>query len=308
MAMIILHPNTYSNSCISGLKLWVFIVLPSSLPFFFLTTLFTQTGTLITLSQKLNKLSFTLFKQKGICFYAFLMSVLSGYPVGSRICYDLYTQGLINNHEAEKLSLLSSTSGPIFVIGAVGVTMFKSTLIGAILFLTHILSAIIVGVLVRNHGKTKALPNALLYPQKVNNILYDSVYQSVISSLVVGGFISIFYVIADIVKHTNLLYPIEFVFSKILLVFGENPKLANSFLIGIIECTRGCRDLSTLPISPLIVALTGTLISFGGISIIMQSLAFLKGAKVKVLFFLKGKLLHALLTFILAFLFSFLFL
>ena len=296
--MIVLSPEKYSSSCILGLKLWAFTVLPSLLPFFFLTTLLTKTGTLLSLSEKLSPVSKFLFKQKGVSFYAFVMSILSGYPIGSRIVYDLKTQNVISRSESEKLSVLASTSGVIFIIGVVGITMFKSKTIGVLLYLTHILSAVLVGIIFRNHGNLTRNENFKIN-HPTDSILYESVYGSVISSLIVGGFISIFYVFTDVALNNNLLTPIEFIFDKIFTLFGGNKEVARAFSVGLIECTRGCKELSALPITPLTIALSGALISFSGLSIIMQSLAFLQKAEVNSLFFIKGKLLQTLITFIL---------
>lgn len=303
---IVLNPEKYSNSCILGIKLWAFTVLPSLLPFFFLTTLLTKTGTLLSLSEKLSPLSKFLFKQKGVSFYAFVMSILSGYPVGSRIVYDLYSQNIITKRESEKLSVLASTSGVIFIIGVVGINMFKSKIIGITIYLTHILSAVLVGVIFRNHGKNSSEVGNYKMSLNLDNSLYENVYSSVISTLIVGGFISIFYVFTDVILNYNLLLPLQFIFDKIFIFLGGNKEISRAFTIGLIECTRGVKELSVLPNSPLIIALSGCLISFSGLSIIMQSLAFLQKAKVNSWFFIKGKILHTLITFLsLYLLFSF---
>ena len=298
IVMILINPDEYSNSCILGLKLWAFTVLPSLLPFFFLTTLLTKTNTLLSLSEKLSPLSKFLFKQKGISFYAFIMSIISGYPVGSRIVYDLYSQKVITKSESEKLSVLASTSGVIFIIGVVGINMFKSKVIGLAIYLTHVLSAVLVGIIFRNHGDYSNETDNFKMNLNAENSLYESVYSSVISSLIVGGFISIFYVFTDVALNNNLLLPFEFIFDKAFLFLGGNKEISRAFSVGLIECTRGAKELSLLPLSPLTVALSGALISFSGISIIMQSLAFLQKAKVNSWFFIKGKLLQTLLTFI----------
>ena len=66
------------------------------------------------------------------------MSILSGYPVGSRIVADLYSNGSLGRAEAERLSYLCSTSGPMFILGSVGSAMFGDGKAGAILFASHL--------------------------------------------------------------------------------------------------------------------------------------------------------------------------
>ena len=301
MLMLILFPDRYITSCINGLKLWALTVLPSLLPFFFLTSLLTQTGTLVSLSKKITPLTKFLFNQKGISAYAFIMSILSGYPVGSRIICDLYSQNIISKGEAERLSVLATTSGPLFIIGAVGIGMFNDKIIGFIIYLAHVLSAILVGIIFRNHGKSLSLDNAFSIKESDNNVLYNCVYNSVISSLIVGGFVSVFYVFAEVISDFNILFPIELLLQKPLSLFGGDISTSKAYVIGFIECTKGCKELSSIAINPLNISLSASLISFGGISIILQSLTFLKKAKVSALFFLKGKILQTLFTLVIVY-------
>lgn len=301
MAMLILFPDRYINSCIEGLKLWALTVLPSLLPFFFLTTLLTQTGTLVSLSKKITPITKFLFNQKGISAYAFIMSILSGYPVGSRIICDLYSKNVISKDEAERMSVLATTSGPLFIIGAVGIGMFNDKIIGFIIYLAHILSAILVGIIFRSHGKTSEQNNNFFIDEADNNLLYNCVYSSVISSLIVGGFVSVFYVFAEILSDFNILFPIAYLAQTPLEVLGGDISTAKAYVIGFIECTKGCKDLSQICVSPLTISLSASLISFGGISIILQSLTFLKKAKVSAKFFMKGKLLQTIFTLILVY-------
>ena len=232
--------------------------------------------------------------------YAFFMSIISGYPVGSRICYDLYNNNLISKGEASRISLLSSTSGPLFVIGAVGINMFNNKMYGVVIYISHVLSAIFTALIFRNYGDK---PQPLSYTTKkttTNNILYDCMYSSVTSSIIVGGFISIFYVISQIFYDFKLLSPLTAIFSFVLSPFNLPKSTASALSIGIIECTSGCLQLSSISNSVVNCALSSALISFGGISIIMQSLAYLTKIGVKPLFFITGKLIQTTLSFLIS--------
>ena len=58
------------------------------------------------------------------------MSILSGYPIGAKIIHDLYSKDLITEEDAKRMSIFSTTSGPIFIIGAIGVGMLKNYKLG----------------------------------------------------------------------------------------------------------------------------------------------------------------------------------
>ncbi|MBR2376262.1 MAG: hypothetical protein IKA85_00595 [Clostridia bacterium] len=299
MLMLVIFPDKYVNSTMQGIKLWGLTVLPSLLPFFFLTQLLTATGVFNGISNKATKLTYPLFKCNGISAYTFLMSVLSGYPVGSRIVYDLKSNDLISKSESTKIGLLASTSGPLFIIGAVGIGMFNNKIIGAIIYISHIVSAILVGTIFRNYGNDENIKTTAHFKNKEQgNVLYNSIYNAVISSIIVGGFISVFYVFSEILVDTKILTPIEKIFEFLFKFLGGSKETSHSFTIGIIEATNGIKRLSQLENLYLTVPLSCALISFGGISIIMQSLIYLQKAEVKPLVFILGKLLQTVISFI----------
>lgn len=299
MLALIIFPDRYIKSCKSGLLLFATAVMPSLLPFFFLTQLLTITGVLFDLSNKASKLTTPLLRCGGLSLYAYLMSVISGYPVGSRIVYDLYSNGLISKGESTRISLLASTSGPLFVIGAVGIGMFNNKIYGFAMYISHILSSVITAVIFRFYGdepkNTTLLSNSNISP----TFLYDSIYNAVISVLLVGGFVSIFYVFAEILSDFKLLTPLEKLFELLLLPFNANPQTANGVSLGIIETTMGSKFLSTLNLGILGPSLCSLIISFGGLSIIMQSLIYLQRASVKPYIFLLGKIVQAIIAFFL---------
>ena len=99
----------------------------------------------------------------------------------------------------------------------------------------------------------------------------------------------------------KILLPIEKFFSLVLSPFGASNQTAKAFSLGIVECTKGCRELSVLSNVKLSASLSCALISFGGISIIMQSLIYLIKAEVKPLTFIFAKVLQTVFSFILSY-------
>lgn len=302
MAIILLKPETYVSSAAEGLKLWALVVVPSLLPFFFFTTMLSKIGVTKRIAKVYDKPCRKLFGTNGISAYVFLMSVLSGYPVGAKIIGDLGENGLISDVEATKMSTFCSTSGPLFIIGSIGVGMFGSVKTGRAIFLSHILSAILTGLVFRFYGSKKHISSKVSPPdsvirsrneEKSANILYDCAYSSVISLAVVGGFICVFYLVADVFQNFNLLFPLVFLINSVV----KNADVSSAFCYGLIECTRGCKMLSICRLSTYSPAFASAIISFGGLSVIVQSICFLKKAKAKTSVFLLAKLVQTILAF-----------
>lgn len=296
--ILAIYPDRYVKTTYDGIILWAVCVLPSLLPYFFLTALLTRTGVLKRFSKLFNPLTEKLFKLSGISFYVFLMSVISGYPVGSKLIADLYENNVITQNEAKKMSVLCSTSGPLFVIGAIGTTMFGNKTVGFIIYLAHVLSALISGIIFRNigdlHSSNATAKNYA--PPPNNDVLYECVYGAVTSSLIVGGFVSIFYVLSEVLLDFGILSPFTYLFSLALKPLGGTSETAKAISMGLIEFTKGCKLISTNGANLISVSTACFLVSFGGLSVIMQSITFLQKSKVSPAFFIIGKLLQAVIS------------
>ncbi len=281
---MISQPAKFISQALNGISAWAFNVLPSVLPFMFFTRILSALNTLPRLTQPFSSVSTKLFKTPAISFYAFIMAILSGYPVGSKMVADLYTQGQITKEDAFRMTSFCSTSGPMFIIGAVGIGMFGNALVGYILFISHAIGAILNGLIYRNLKVKVTLPSENETPQpstKSSHIdLSDIVLNSTLSILSVGCIITIFFIVIECLSPLlNLL-----------------PQNISFFLEGIVEITKGCIDLSTLPNKFVAVSLCSFVISFGGISTLLQSLTMLSKVKMPVRLFILQKLTHALFS------------
>ena len=326
---MIISPAKFIKEGLNGISAWAFNVLPSVLPFMFFTKALSSLGQMEKLTHPFQRVTKTLFNTPPISFYAFFMAILSGYPVGSKMIADLYMQGKITQEDAYRMSAFCSTSGPMFIIGAVGIGMFKNSLVGYILFLSHILSAFLNGLIYRKlglkndykdkptkknisqttkiQGKNKlknkddkfSQKNTINTQSKNNEIkinqnsdtnlnranektpdISEIVLSSTLAILSVGCIITIFFIIIECL-------------SPIFNLFPEN---ISALLEGIVEITKGCLSLSTLSNIKLAVILASFVISFGGISTLLQSITMLRQVKIPIKLFALQKLTHALLS------------
>lgn len=301
MAMLILYPEKYIAASASGLLLFARLVLPALLPFMFMTAILTGIGGAELISRAFSPLTDKLFKSGGLSPYVYFMSVLSGYPVGSKIIADLYENKTISSAQAAKMATFCSTSGPLFIIGSVGAGMLGDKNLGFLLYGVHIISGIICGVIFR--GKAQSSPPLLMKKQNADQILNKAMLESALSLLCVGGFITVFYILAHILQDIGALLPLEMFLKLIFLPFSNSGAAAKPMSVGLVEMTLGCELLSAQSGTFSLCAVS-FLIAFGGLSIIIQQLMFLKKAKVCAGFFLLTKTVHAFLSFFLCFLLS----
>lgn len=299
MVMMLVDPSYYLESATRGLTLFATTVLPSLFPFFFCATLLTKIGGASVISNVLKKPVKLLFNSPPEGAYVMTLSMLSGYPVGAGMISELYRGGAITTDEAKTICAYASTSGPVFMLGTLGSAIFHNPAVGIIALSAHYLAAILNGVIFRtrkNAKRSEAHPADILGS---DNALSESITRATASMLAVGGFIVIAGMLVDTLAKFDLL---------LLLSNNLPPDAAQTLtalLYGLIEMTRGSLECAKIPDLQLATALAAALISFGGISVFMQSYNFLSPCKIKAREFVLRKLCQSLLTFVFAFLYGF---
>lgn len=288
---IIIYPERYISSCLQGFAMWAECVLPSLFPFMVITLIMIKSGFAEKASLPLKKVTglFNLPPAAAVCF---IISICSGYPAGSKCVLEFFENGSISAKDAKKLSALCSTSGPLFIIGSVGVKMLGDKSAGWKILLAHFLSVLIITLIISFFSKKDGDADLKRAPVK-GNLLYDSFYGAVVSVAVAGGFIAFFAVTAQILSDFNFLIAFE----KLFALFTDE-RSAKAVSLGLVEVTVGCRTLSAAGGS-LSVPLAGFLITFGGASILMQQFAYFGKAGVPPLYFVGVKLAQATACFLL---------
>lgn len=300
IVLLISNPTKYMSSVNKGISIFFCSVLPSLLPFVFLSKLLTDLGFVSKLSKIFEKPIKKLFGLPPISAYVFLMSILCGYPMGAKIVGDLHEKGAITSDDAKHIVALCSTSGPIFVIGVVGCSMLKSYKLGALIFAAHILSAIFCGLVFRNY-KYKQTQKVQTSSTSAENLLAGATTSTIFSVLTVAIYVSIFYMVIDMAYDIKILAFGAKAFEKVLALFGVPSVFSSAMASGTIEMTRGLYELSLVSgLDTYKLALASGVISFGGLSVILQSITFLSKTKTNALYLVLVKSVHMVLSILLA--------
>ena len=302
---LVLFSTSNLSAARAGLELWANSVIPSLFPFFVATELLSHTNFVNIIGKYVNKIMKPLFNVCGEGAFAFVMGIISGYPVGAKIACNLRNSNTCSKEECERLLAFTNNSGPLFIIGTVGVGMFGNSTIGILLLVTHILASITMGLLFRfwkspnkysrpllnkSSINSKSLSNNNVCLSNLGEVIGKSITNSISTILNIGGFIVIFSVIISILKNSNVLLLLNPVFE-----FLHIPsKIAESFILGIVEITNGIFAISSIPQKKLSIniILSAFLLGCGGISILLQVWSITSKTDLSIKPYIIGKLLH----------------
>lgn len=308
----------------NGLTLWATCVVPSLFPFFVITNLLSRTKVVNIIGKLLDKFMRPLFNVPGIGGFAFVMGLISGYPVGAKIVADFREKGLVTQDEGERLLAFTNNSGPLFILSSVGIALFGDTKTGLLLLATHILACITVGIILARFSKRKKFENSYdtiknKFERKNNSqscnsenitfknlgeVLTTSINNSISTILMIGGFVVIFSVIISILNQTNILDKLSTLLYPILNFLNIDLEFAKPLLSGILELTNGVNLVANIPtklISQNII-LSAFLLGFGGFSVLLQVYSIVSKTDLSMKKYLVGKFLQGIISGIYTFL------
>lgn len=260
-----------------AINLCVEAVIPSLFPFFVCSGLLCSLGFSTLCSHFLSPVMRPLFNLPGAGALTLFMGILSGYPVGAATAVDLYKTGQCTKTETERMLAFCNNSGPMFVIGTVGIACIGNKIAGMYLYISHIIAAMIVGIIFRFYKPTpeytRALPPYFSESKKAAFVsLGNIIDSSVFSVLKICGFVVFF--------------------SVFIKALPSSP-----YLHSLVEITGGIKALAqnktafTLPLISFFLALSG-------LSVLFQVYAIIQPLGLSVKSYILGKLLQGTLSFI----------
>lgn len=314
-ACLVIFSNTNLSAAKNGLVLWANSIVPSLFPFFVATELLSHTNFTYYLGKILNKFIKPIFNVRGEGSFAFIMGIISGYPIGAKIAANFRQNGICTKEECERLLSFTNNSGPLFIIGTVGITMFGNSTIGILLLITHLLASITVGFIfrfwkynvnsqvIRNNSYINSKDNITL--SNLGGIIGTSITSSINTILLIGGFVVLFSVIISILQTSQLLDVFANCLNPIFNLLHIPEKFSTGFISGILELTNGLNIICNIPEKNLSIniIMASFLLGLGGISILLQIWSTIAKTDLSIKPYILGKLLHACISAFYTFLF-----
>lgn len=322
--MALAMPETALHASLRGVKVWWEVLFPALFPFFVLSEMLLGFGVVHLAGTLLDPLMRPLFRLPGVGGFVVAMGFASGYPVGARLTSRLMEQRMVNRAQAERLVEMTTTSDPIFLIGAVGVGFFGRPEAIPVLAVAHYGGAMLLGVLGRWRrdpeqpeggpedgmsprlgpgGRLKAALAAMHRARLADGrpfgvLLQQSMQSSLNLMVIVGGLVVFFSAALDLLLQSGILEVFRRGLEWGLKAVRMPAALSHSFIQGAFEVTLGSRAAALasdggapLPLADRLAA-AAFVLSWAGLSVHAQVAGLMSRTGWRYGLFARTRLLH----------------
>lgn len=269
MILYLINSTFITKHILIYTKLFIEKLFPASFLFFTFSTLLIE-------YQGIEKIS-SLLKINSASAFCFLMSLISGFPSGSKYTKELLEKKLITEDKANYLVQFTHFPNPIFILGPVSL-LFPNKKYGRIILFSIIISNLIIAV-VKRTKENSYLPQSKKEPPTLSKILPKAIFSSIKTLILIYGTSIFFYLIITIINYYIHLPLKEYI-----------------LLNGLFDLTNGI-FLTSLITNPTIRGIFIIFfISFGGISVHMQTKSILTDTPIKYKSFFQGRIIGTILS------------
>ena len=296
-AALVISPGEAINGAKDGLALCFNVIVPSLFPFFVLSSLVVDLGLAAYLGRAMEGLMRPLFRVSGSCAAAVALGFIGGYPVGARTALQLYEQGLCSKTEAERLLAFCNNSGPAFILGVVGAGVFGDSRVGLLLYLTHALASLLVGLLFRFYGGWERRRACAPRPKPIQTVTLPAAFTGAVSralqsTLNICAFVVFFAVVLRLLSAYGALSGAAALLSQA----GFEGEWARRLVAGLLELSSGVASLQGGAGLAGRVSMAAFMLGWAGLSVHCQVLSFLVDSGLSARVYLAGKLCHGLIA------------
>lgn len=275
MLILILDAPTALSGARSGLELSINTVIPALFPFIITSTMLNSVmiGKRIPILRGVGRLCGIPAGAESLL----VIGLIGGYPVGAKMITDAYEAGQLDKHTARRLLGFCNNAGPAFIFGMIG-QMFSGLLIPFILWLIHIFSALIVGIILPQKSRMTCR-----IPSSKGIRLHQALENSIRTVAIICGWIVLWRIFIAICEKWFLF---------------RMPVHLQVIFTGLCELSNGCIALKFIEEESIRFVIASCLLACGGFCVAMQTNSVTKGLGTGV--YLRGKALQLVISFILS--------
>ncbi len=278
--LLLISPATSFEYMKNSLKLCVERLVPSLFPFMVISDFLISGNSGVILKKTLGKLIGLIFGTSEDGSFSVLLGFVCGFPIGAKSALKCFEENKISHGELCHIMSFCNIPSPAFVCGSVAV-MFDSPRFGGILFISILLSSVLIGVVGRKvYSHDRKHSSALSPVTDISSAFTGAVTSSSVVMLCVCGYVVFF---STLIGYINIL------FQKMHV-----PAYLGILVSGIFEISNGMYSLSASGMK-FLPAAAGFFTGFSGLSVIFQIFSLDTGGHIRKKAFVLQKLLHGVI-------------
>ena len=178
-----------------------------------------------------------------------------------------------------------------------------------LLFITHILGSITVGIIFRFWKKNLATRQQYTiskYDNKLQNItvsnlgeiLGTSIQSAISTILMIGGFVVLFSVVISILNISGITSLVCILLEPVCHFLGISSQIIASVFTGLFEVTNGINMVSLIKLKniSLNIIVTAILLGFGGLSVLLQVFSIISQTDLSIKKYFIGKCMQGVIA------------
>lgn len=270
---LIFNSNIITSEIRYALEVFFKVLFPSIFPFFLISNLLIEYDFVNSINKIFNKITRKLFHSSNSSSFIIIMSMLSGFPSGSKYIKTLCDKNLLSIDEANYLITFTHFANPLFIL-TITKNMFIDKRMVIYIIISMYLSNLLIGIIIRPKkiaiNKDLSLKSNYDFSKSLTNSIKDS-YNLL---LLILGNTCFFFLVTRLID--------EYLPLNIYL---------QTIINGIFDITKGITNIKYLNLSDIAKAiLVLSFISFGGLNINLQVKSIIADTKIKYINFFLGRI------------------
>lgn len=283
---ILTNSNSIMESVSTSFNIWKNSLFPALFPMFVFSSILIDLGIIEIIAKSKSNILKKLFNINSSSIFIFIMSMFSGFPSSAKYINELYNKKLLTKYESEKIILFSHFANPMFIIGTISFSFLNNKNLCFIIIFSHYIVNFIIGLCIRRFHINNDSNIDISYKNvNIGTSISKSILNTINTLLLILGTVTFFLIITTIIDvNFNLNLPLK------------------TIIFSITEMTQGIRHISLLNISLKLKCTFITMIlSFGGLSIHLQTFSIINDLKLKYSHYLLSRIVHCLMSGIITF-------
>lgn len=297
---VLFAPDDAVSAGSDALDFCIKTIIPSLLPFLVFSSLAVSSGFAEICAKMFEKIMKPLFGVSSECATAFVLGLISGFPIGAKTASELYKNGKCTRSQAETLLTFCNGASPAFVIGTVGGVLWKDVRIGVLLFVSQTVALILTGMIFGRIKTDEKIPETIK-KEPIQNVSFltsvvSAVTSSALTALYISAFIVFFAVMSEILMHYGIIPSIAKGFTLLLNKTDICQHDIEALLCGFVEFSTGIRKTLNGESCSKQAIIISMILGWSGLSVHCQIAAAVSSQGIRLKKYICGKAICSALS------------